>query len=188
MTVTLSNGNKSTFKVKNGSKGSTGATGPQGPKGATGATGATGPQGPKGATGAAGPQGPQGASWGSPYAKKTITAATNSYAALNTTQSVAVTKNGWCYAYLYAALKVASSAWQEIGYINGVQAETDIADRINMSINNSDARDATGGVSSTSIYRLVNDSTNNRVKIMIMPMKVANSAIVAVYTVVFPCK
>lgn len=37
VTVTLSNGTSSTFKVKNGSKGSTGATGSQGPTGATGA-------------------------------------------------------------------------------------------------------------------------------------------------------
>lgn len=42
ITVTLSNGNTSTFTVKNGTKGSTGATGAQGAKGATGATGAQG--------------------------------------------------------------------------------------------------------------------------------------------------
>lgn len=60
ITVSLSNGDKPTFKVKNGSKGSqgiqgaTGATGPQGPQGPTGATGPTGPQGPTGATGTRG--------------------------------------------------------------------------------------------------------------------------------------
>lgn len=65
-TFTRSNGQTSTFSVKNGAKGATGATGPQGPKGDTGAagakgaTGATGPQGAKGATGATGPQGPKG--------------------------------------------------------------------------------------------------------------------------------
>lgn len=69
ITVTLSNGTKSTFNVKNGSKGSTGPkgdTGSQGPKGDKGDTGDIGPQGPKGDTGAKGdtgsqgPQGPQG--------------------------------------------------------------------------------------------------------------------------------
>lgn len=45
ITVTLSNGNTSTFKVKNGSKGSTGNTGATGSTGATGATGATGTRG-----------------------------------------------------------------------------------------------------------------------------------------------
>ena len=52
ITVTLSNGNKYTFNVKNGSKGSTGAKGD---------TGATGAQGPKGDTGPQGPRGPAGA-------------------------------------------------------------------------------------------------------------------------------
>lgn len=66
VTVTLSNGTKSTFTVKNGSKGSQGIQGiqgEQGPKGDTGATGAQGPKGDKGDkgdTGAQGPQGPQG--------------------------------------------------------------------------------------------------------------------------------
>lgn len=72
VTVTLSNGETSEFRFKNGSRGSagapgskgdTGAQGIQGPKGDKGATGATGPQGPKGDkgdTGAAGPQGPKG--------------------------------------------------------------------------------------------------------------------------------
>lgn len=48
VTVTLTDGTKSTFQVKNGTKGSKGDkgdTGPQGPQGATGATGATGPAG-----------------------------------------------------------------------------------------------------------------------------------------------
>ncbi len=54
VTVTLSDGTKSSFIVKNGSKGSqgakgdTGATGPQGPKGDTGNTGATGSPGKDG--------------------------------------------------------------------------------------------------------------------------------------------
>lgn len=60
MTVTLSNGNTSTFTVRNGSKGSTGATGPQGPKGDKGDTGATGPQGAAGADGAKGDKGDTG--------------------------------------------------------------------------------------------------------------------------------
>ena len=54
ITVTLSNGTKSTFKVKNGSKGSTGDQGPEGPEGPKGETGGEGPQGPKGDTGDAG--------------------------------------------------------------------------------------------------------------------------------------
>lgn len=75
MTVTLTDGTKYTFTVKNGSKGSqgpkgdTGETGPkgdtgdQGPKGDTGETGPkgdTGDQGPKGDTGETGPKGDTG--------------------------------------------------------------------------------------------------------------------------------
>lgn len=75
MTVTLTDGAKYTFTVKNGSKGSqglkgdTGETGPkgdtgeQGPKGDTGETGPkgdTGGQGPKGDTGETGPKGDTG--------------------------------------------------------------------------------------------------------------------------------
>ncbi len=72
VTVTLTNGETSTFKVKNGSKGSKGDTGPQGPqgeqgiqgeigqKGDTGPQGIQGIQGPKGDTGPQGPQGKQG--------------------------------------------------------------------------------------------------------------------------------
>lgn len=60
ITVTLSDGTKSTFTVKNGSKGSTGETGVAGPKGDIGATGPQGPKGEKGDTGATGSQGPQG--------------------------------------------------------------------------------------------------------------------------------
>ena len=48
VTVTLSNGNTSTFKVKNGSKGSKGDTGKTGDKGETGSTGATGAKGADG--------------------------------------------------------------------------------------------------------------------------------------------
>ena len=48
VTVTLSNGNTSTFKVKNGSKGSKGDTGKTGDKGETGSTGATGAAGADG--------------------------------------------------------------------------------------------------------------------------------------------
>ena len=50
-TFTRSDGTKSTFNVKNGSKGSTGATGPTGAKGDTGAKGATGATGPAGVKG-----------------------------------------------------------------------------------------------------------------------------------------
>lgn len=60
VTVTLSNGAKSTFTVKNGSKGSQGIQGVQGPKGDTGAIGPEGPKGDKGDTGATGSQGPKG--------------------------------------------------------------------------------------------------------------------------------
>ena len=60
VTVTLSNGAKSTFTVKNGSKGSQGIQGVQGPKGDTGATGPEGPKGDKGDTGSQGPEGTQG--------------------------------------------------------------------------------------------------------------------------------
>lgn len=58
MTVTLSNGTKSTFTVKNGSKGSQGV---QGPKGDTGADGPKGDKGDKGDTGANGTNGKDGA-------------------------------------------------------------------------------------------------------------------------------
>lgn len=60
VTVTLSNGAKSTFTVKNGSKGSQGIQGVQGPKGDTGATGPKGPKGDKGDTGLQGPKGEKG--------------------------------------------------------------------------------------------------------------------------------
>lgn len=62
-TVTLTNGNKATFSVKNGSKGSTGEKGDQGIQGVQGdqgEKGATGSQGPKGDTGATGPKGADG--------------------------------------------------------------------------------------------------------------------------------
>lgn len=52
VTVTLTNGQKSTFKFKNGSKGSTGATGATGAKGDKGDTGAKGDKGDTGAAGA----------------------------------------------------------------------------------------------------------------------------------------
>lgn len=52
VTVTLTNGAKSTFTVKNGSKGSQGLQGEQGPKGDTGETGVQGPKGDKGDDGA----------------------------------------------------------------------------------------------------------------------------------------
>lgn len=58
ITATLSNGTKTTFTIKNGSKGSVGE---QGPKGDTGATGAQGPKGDKGDTGANGTNGKDGA-------------------------------------------------------------------------------------------------------------------------------
>ena len=67
VTVTLTDGTKSTFTVKNGSKGSQGeqgiqgVQGIQGPKGETGATGATGEQGPKGDKGDKGDTGATGA-------------------------------------------------------------------------------------------------------------------------------
>lgn len=59
-TVTLTNGNKSTFTVKNGSKGSTGAKGDKGEKGDTGATGLQGVKGDKGEKGATGANGKDG--------------------------------------------------------------------------------------------------------------------------------
>lgn len=71
-TISLSDGNITTFTVTNGKKGDkgdkgdTGAQGPQGlqgetgPQGAKGDTGAQGPQGVKGETGPQGPQGEQG--------------------------------------------------------------------------------------------------------------------------------
>lgn len=64
MTVTLSNGTKSTFTVKNGSKGSQGEQGPKGDKGDKGDTGPEGPKGDKGDkgdTGATGTNGKDGA-------------------------------------------------------------------------------------------------------------------------------
>ena len=67
MTVTLSDGTKSTFTVKNGSKGSQGEQGPKGDKGDKGDTGPEGPKGDKGdkgdtgATGANGTNGKDGA-------------------------------------------------------------------------------------------------------------------------------
>lgn len=62
ITVTLSNGQKSTFTVKNGSKGSTGEQGPAGQKGDKGDTGAAGPEGPQGPAGADGAAGKNGTS------------------------------------------------------------------------------------------------------------------------------
>lgn len=60
ITVTLSNGNTSTFTVQNGSKGSQGEQGPQGKDGATGPQGPKGDTGPQGIQGATGSQGPKG--------------------------------------------------------------------------------------------------------------------------------
>ena len=60
MTVTLSDGTKSTFTVKNGSKGSQGEQGPKGDKGDKGDTGAEGPQGVQGIQGIQGPKGDKG--------------------------------------------------------------------------------------------------------------------------------
>lgn len=63
VTVTLTDGTKSTFTVKNGSKGSQGEQGPkgeQGEQGIQGVQGIQGEQGPKGDTGATGAQGPKG--------------------------------------------------------------------------------------------------------------------------------
>lgn len=63
MTVTLSDGTKSTFTVKNGSKGSQGEQGPkgdQGIQGVQGPKGDTGAEGPKGDKGDTGPEGPKG--------------------------------------------------------------------------------------------------------------------------------
>ena len=66
VTVTLTDGTKSTFIVKNGSKGSqgekgdTGETGPQGEQGIQGVQGIQGPKGETGATGAQGPKGDKG--------------------------------------------------------------------------------------------------------------------------------
>ena len=48
VTITLTDGTASSFRVRNGTKGPKGDTGPQGPKGDTGATGAQGPEGPQG--------------------------------------------------------------------------------------------------------------------------------------------
>lgn len=60
VTVTLTDGTKSTFTVKNGSKGSQGIQGEQGPKGDTGEQGPKGDKGDKGDTGAAGANGTNG--------------------------------------------------------------------------------------------------------------------------------
>lgn len=60
VTVTLTDGTKSTFTVKNGSKGSQGIQGIQGEQGIQGIQGIQGEQGPKGDTGATGTQGPKG--------------------------------------------------------------------------------------------------------------------------------
>ena len=60
VTVTLDNGTKSTFSVRNGSKGSKGDTGAKGDKGDTGEKGDKGDKGDRGATGATGPTGVAG--------------------------------------------------------------------------------------------------------------------------------
>ena len=60
ITVTLSDGQTSTFTVKNGSKGSQGIQGEKGDKGDTGATGPKGDKGDKGDQGIQGIQGEQG--------------------------------------------------------------------------------------------------------------------------------
>ena len=60
ITVTLSNGQTSTFTVKNGSKGSQGVKGDRGLQGVKGDTGAPGPQGAQGVQGAKGDKGDKG--------------------------------------------------------------------------------------------------------------------------------
>ena len=63
VTVTKTDGEVSTFEVRNGSKGlegDTGPQGPQGPQGETGPQGEKGDKGDKGDTGETGPQGPKG--------------------------------------------------------------------------------------------------------------------------------
>lgn len=104
-TITLTDGNQTTFNVKNGSKGSQGEQGPQGstgPRGEQGPQGQTGPegpegpegpQGPKGATGPEGPQGPKGAD-GADGADATITNVTASVNSSVGTPSVTVTMGG----------------------------------------------------------------------------------------------
>lgn len=59
-TVTLTNGESSTFRVRNGAKGDKGDTGEKGDKGDKGDTGVQGIQGPRGEKGDTGAQGPQG--------------------------------------------------------------------------------------------------------------------------------
>lgn len=63
MTVTLSNGTKSTFTVKNGSKGSQGVQGEQGPKGDKGDKGDAGANGTNGTNGKDGADGEDGATF-----------------------------------------------------------------------------------------------------------------------------
>ena len=63
VTITKTDGEVSTFEVRNGSKGlegDTGPQGPQGPQGETGPQGEKGDKGDKGDTGETGPQGPKG--------------------------------------------------------------------------------------------------------------------------------
>lgn len=105
LTITLTDGNQTTFNVKNGSKGSQGEQGPQGstgprgeqgpqgPTGPEGPEGPEGPQGPKGATGPEGPQGPKGAD-GADGADATITNVTASVNSSIGTPSVTVTMGG----------------------------------------------------------------------------------------------
>ena len=65
VTVTKTDGEVSTFEVRNGSKGPEGDTGPQGPKGDQGPQGPAGPQGPQGEQG---PKGDPGDSYTLPIA------------------------------------------------------------------------------------------------------------------------
>lgn len=60
VTVTLTDGTQSVFKVYNGSKGNKGEIGPEGPQGAPGPQGIQGPKGDAGPQGPAGPEGPAG--------------------------------------------------------------------------------------------------------------------------------
>lgn len=95
ITATLTNGQTTTFNIKNGSKGSTGETGPQGeqgPQGLQGVQGDIGPQGPKGDTGPKGEQGVQGET--GPQGERGLTGETGPQGQSGVSPVVSVSKTG----------------------------------------------------------------------------------------------
>ncbi len=127
-TFTRSNGQTSTFSIKNGAKGATGAAG------AKGATGATGPQGPKGDTGAAGAKGATGTR-GSRWNSGTAITGTSTTAAIFSGSGITDalvndyylnTSTGYVYRCTTAGAASAAK-WVYVGSIKGATGATGAA-------------------------------------------------------------